>query len=139
MRSEQSIGHADHSSNEADRPRGGIGGRQAMFVTSTVLLCVVLAGCGGNRSAHRVVVPSSTRACAFQNFGKGWYLRATRSLSCAQARATFKRYFSTDGCNGAGASTCAVGSYRCRYDYRDDVERVRCAVAGRVIAFRSLP
>jgi len=85
------------------------------------------------------MVPPATRSCGFQSFGKGWYLRATRSLSCGRARTTFVRYFDSHGCNGAGGSTCSVGAYRCRYEYRDDVERVRCAVAGQLITFRSLP
>jgi hypothetical protein len=106
---------------------------------SGVLIRVALAGCGGDRSAGKVIVPPSTRSCGFQRLGKGWYLSATRSVGCRHARSTFAAYFSARGCNGAGASTCSVGDYRCRYDYRDDVERVRCAVAGRVITFRSLP
>jgi hypothetical protein len=109
------------------------------LATFAGLLCVVLAGCNGERSTNNVTVGPSTRSCGFQSFGKGWYLRATRSLTCGHARTTFVRYFSTRGCNGPAASTCSVGAYRCRYDYGDDVERVRCAVAGRVIAFRSVP
>jgi hypothetical protein len=108
------------------------------LATSAVLLCVVLVGCGGDPSTNNVIVRPSTRSCGFQSFGKGWYLRATRTLTCGHARTTFLRYFSTRGCNGPGASTCSVGAYRCRYDYRDDVERVRCAVAGRLITFRSV-
>jgi len=106
---------------------------------SGVLLCAALAGCGGDRSTGNVVGLPATRSCGFQSLGKGWYLSATRSVSCRHARTTFAAYFSARGCNGAGASTCSVGAYRCRYDYRDDVERVRCAVAGRLITFRSLP
>jgi len=109
------------------------------LATCAGLLCVVLAGCSGDRPTNNVTAQPSTRSCGFQSFGKGWYLRATRSLTCGRARTTFVRYFSTRRCNGAGASTCSVGAYRCRYDYRDDVERVRCSVGGRLIAFRSLP
>ena len=36
------------------------------------------------------------------------------------------------------AGTCSVRAYRCRYDYRDDVERVRCAATERLVAFRSV-
>src|SRR5438067_12486381 len=112
---------------------------RATVATFAVLLCVVLAGCGGNRSAGKMIVAPSMRSCGFQNLGKGWYLRATRSLSCGRARTTFERYFSARGCNGTATSTCSVGAYRCRYDYRDDVERVRCAAGGRLIGFKSLP
>jgi hypothetical protein len=100
----------------------------------------VLIGCGGDRPASNGGVLLATRSCAFQSFGKGWYLRATRSVGCGDARATFANYFSTQGCNEAYPSTCSVGTYRCRYDYPDeDVERVRCSLAGRLVAFRSLP
>jgi hypothetical protein len=99
----------------------------------------VLTGCGGDRPASNVGVLPTTQSCGFQSFGKGWYLNASRSLSCAQARTTFARYFATRGCNEARASTCSVGAYRCHYDYRDDVERVQCAVGGQLVAFRSVP
>src|SRR2546423_6587492 len=79
-----------------------------------------------------------TRSCGFQSFGKGWYLRASDSVSCRSARRIFRAYFTTHGCNGAAAGTCVVRTYRCRYDYGDDVERVRCARPGRLIAVRPL-
>ena len=79
-----------------------------------------------------------TRSCGFQSFGKGWYLRASSSVSCRSARRIFRAYFGTRGCNGAAAGTCVVRTYRCRYDYGDDVERVRCTRPGRLVWFRSL-
>ena len=79
-----------------------------------------------------------TRSCGFQSLGKGWYLRASTSVSCQSARTIFRAYFTTRGCNGPSAGTCVVRTYRCRYDYRDDVERVRCTRPGRLVAFRSL-
>jgi hypothetical protein len=109
------------------------------LATFTGVLCVVFVGCGGEQPTSNVTAGPPTRSCGFQSLGKGWYLRATRSLTCGHARMTFVRYFSTRGCNGSGASTCSVGAYHCRYDYGDDVEHVRCAVAGRIIAFRSVP
>jgi hypothetical protein len=80
-----------------------------------------------------------TRSCGFQGFGKGWYLRASSSVSCRSARRIFHAYFATRGCNGPAAGACVVRRYRCRYDYRDDVERVRCTRPGRLVSFRSLP
>jgi hypothetical protein len=77
----------------------------------------------------------ATRSCGLQSFGKGWYLRATRSVSCREARAVFRAFFSTHGCSGP----CSVRGYRCRPDYSDDVERVRCTQSARLVVFRSLP
>ena len=79
-----------------------------------------------------------TRSCGFQSLGKGWYLHASSSVSCRTARRIFRAYFTTRGCNGAAPSTCVVRTYRCRYDYGDDVERVRCTRPGRLVWFRSL-
>jgi hypothetical protein len=98
----------------------------------------VLTGCGGDRPASDVGVLPATRSCGFQNFGKGWYLRATRSVNCTDAHGVFASFFSRE-CNRAEARSCSVGAYRCRFDYGDDVERVRCSVTGRLVAFRSLP
>jgi len=36
------------------------------------------------------------------------------------------------------AKPCLLRTYRCRYDYGDDVERVRCTRPGRLVWFRSL-
>jgi hypothetical protein len=112
-------------------------------VTVAVALATLVAvsGCRGHSGSgeDRAKASSPTRACGFQSLGKGWYLNATRSVGCRDARRIFEAYFSARGCNGASAGTCSVRSYRCRYDYRDDVERVRCRTNGRLIAFRSLP
>jgi hypothetical protein len=96
------------------------------------VFCSVLVFAGASTASP------STRSCGFQSFGKGWYLRASRSVTCRRARTIFHAYFSTRGCNGPAAGTCVVRGYRCRYDYGDDVERVRCTATGRVIAFRSV-
>jgi hypothetical protein len=93
-------------------------------------------GLAGGSAAGTASLP--TRSCGFQSFGKGWYLRASRSVPCRSARRVFRAYFATPGCNGPAAGTCFVRPYRCRYDYRDDVERVRCAKPERLIAFRSV-
>jgi hypothetical protein len=108
-----------------------------MLAVALATLAAV-SGCGGHAGSPRPKA-SPTRSCGFQSLGKGWYLNATRSVGCRDARKIFEAYFSTRGCNGATAGTCSVGAYRCRYDYRDDVERVRCRMTGRLIAFRSLP
>ena len=79
-----------------------------------------------------------TRSCGFQSLGKGWHLRASPSVSCRSARRIFRAYFATRGCNRASPGTCVVRTYRCRYDYGDDVERVRCSTPGRLVTFRSL-
>ena len=81
----------------------------------------------------------SLRLCGFQSLGKGWYLRASRSVRCSEAHAIFANYFSTHGCNGRGPAECEVHAYRCQFDYRDDVEHVQCTAAEKVVAFRSLP
>ena len=97
--------------------------------------CSVLVLAGGSTAG---AASPATRSCGFQSFGKGWYLRASRSVTCRRARTIFHAYFATRGCNGPAAGTCVVRAYRCRYDYGDDVERVRCTAPGRLIAFRSV-
>jgi hypothetical protein len=97
--------------------------------------CSVLVVAGGSATATASL---PTRSCGFQSFGKGWYLRASRSGTCRRARTIFHAYFATRGCNGSAAGTCTVRAYRCRYDYRDDVERVRCTAPERLVAFRSV-
>ena len=96
----------------------------------------VLVLAGGSTAGAAASPP--TRSCGFQSFGKGWYLRASRSVTCRRARTIFHAYFSTRGCNRPAAGTCVVRTYRCRYTYGDDVERVRCTAPGRLIAFRSV-
>jgi hypothetical protein len=87
------------------------------------------------RAAATATASLPTRSCGFESFGKGWYLRATRSVSCREARTVFRAFFSTRLCSGR----CLVRGYRCRPDYNDDVERVRCTTTRRLIVFRSLP
>jgi hypothetical protein len=117
----------------------GCGGNsQSKSSSYAVTQTVTGAGSGGIEGVGVGTPPPQTRTCGFRSFGKGWHLSATRSVGCHEARAIFRAYFATRGCNGAYAGSCTVRTYRCRYDYRDDVERVACTTARRVIAFRSL-
>ena len=90
------------------------------------------------RASDAPVVPS-TRSCGFQSYGKGWYLRASKTVVCRDTRAIFRAYFGARGCNGPRAGSCTVRAFRCRYDYRDDVEYVSCSTAAKLVAFRSVP
>ena len=61
-----------------------------------------------------------------------------RSRERDVARVTYFGLFALQHRGQEAAGTCVVRAYRCRYDYGDDVERVRCTAPGRLIAFRSV-
>jgi hypothetical protein len=97
---------------------------------AVALICAASVGCGSHQT--------KTVSCGYQSLGKGWYLRATSSEGCADARVIFRRYFSIRDCNATGGA-CSVSGFHCRYDYTDDIERARCSNGDRLIVFRSLP
>jgi hypothetical protein len=112
----------------------GISSRGMRLGLMTLLAWLVLIA--GDASSASSSVP--TKSCGFQSFGKGWYLNASRNVSCDSARKNFHSYFTVGSCNRLTTGTCAVGQYGCRFNFRDDVERATCTSMGRLIAFRSV-
>jgi len=126
----------------ANRPEAKLRLMRWMLVTllaTAALAAVSVAQAEAAVRAGDAAVVPPTRSCGFQSYGKGWYLRASQTMVCHDARVIFRAYFVARGCNGPQAASCTVRAFRCRYDYRDDVEYVSCSTTGKLVVFRSVP
>jgi hypothetical protein len=104
-------------------PRARVVARACLHKRAILLAAVAAASLLG--SVSLAAASPRTHYCGYIAFGKGWYLYASRNMSCRTARHVFDRLYKTPACY----SICTVRPYHCHssFNSRADVGRVRCS------------
>jgi hypothetical protein len=110
-------------SNAFAGPRARAVVRACLHKAAILLAAVAAASLLG--SVSLAAASPRTHYCGYIAFGKGWYLYASRNVSCRTARHVFDRLYKTPACD----SSCTVRPYNCHssFNFRADVGRVRCS------------
>jgi hypothetical protein len=91
-------------------------------------------------SVSPAAASSRTHYCGYVPFGKGWYLTASRNVSCRGAQPVFQGFFRKRACNRWPGS-CTVPPFHCHswFNAPADVGHVLCRASGnRLIRWHSV-